>query len=200
MTISNTIDRVYNGLYAVRSELIDYCSEEKVSSIIGYLFEKTKEVEKANNIKSAITKFALKSVPTDQSYPQIIVEFIHEEKPIFSTSLKFVNNELTHLSEEEEMEKECIPFSSPGHVITNIKPVRMSKLITNSYNLLSDETKQIATAMLFSIEKQQLGESVRYELRVQTRNIRITANIDGVEVFKLHFPICWFDKKKKNHH
>lgn len=197
MSILQSLNKAqFKGLFNLRSAILDFCSEEKASEIIGFLFHKCKEFEdtKAGKIITIYRTDVFKTIGDDLEF--VVVSFMTADQEVLGKyKLHYRNDQLTHQTYEEEINRELIPFSTPGARITNICPIRMNALLRNSGELLKEKTKNLAKA-IFEVITHHAGEkNTQFTIEVQTRNIKIVVLVSEKEEMTLSIPISWFQKK-----
>ena len=196
MSTLQSLDKTqFKGLFNLRSAIIDFCTEEKASEIIGFLFSKCKEFEDQKTNK-LVTAFQTNYASSKGQGESIVVLFLNSNNVVLGQQqLYYRNGQLSHQTYEQEVNHELIPFSSPGSKISNVCPLRMNALLRNSGELLKPKTKNLAKA-IFEVITHHAGEkNTNFNIEVQTRNIKITVFVSGKEEMTISIPVSWFQKK-----
>lgn len=187
----------FSGLFSVRNAIIDYCSEEQASAIIGKLFQRCQELENKFKI-SCITDFELRHVCLPNNEECVDVHYLDNVKKLSVGfyRLYYRNHQLTHQSLAEEIEHEIIPFSMTGVKIMNVCPNRMRILLRNSHNALKAKSKDIAISIFNVIEHHLGGDKTRFNIEVCKKNIKVTIQFSKDEKLEMSIPVCWFEQPK----
>lgn len=189
------------GLFAVRSALIDFCTEERASEIIGKVYKLCESVESQGVVK-CIQDFELRYSCLDDEVECVDIHLLAckrgESVGVFR--LYYRGEQLTPQSLEQEVTTERLPTTeNKRRKILGITPERMRRMIANSKHMLSKETERLATTIVDAfMEASTSGDAdVTFQLDIFKRFVTMHACVGKEKMFRATLPMAWFNYAQK---
>lgn len=186
------------GLFAVRNVILDFCSEEQASSIIGKVFKLTEVLEKEHGVR-AVTDFELRYSCIENDIECLDIHILRSRKgdSLGSFRLYYRDERLEPLTQAEQSAIEKIPTTSTGLKIRNVTPERMFRMIANSKPVFARQSEKLASTILDAFMKASVGLDVSFQLDICKRQVVIHSFVGKTHIFRVNLLLNWFDKKEK---